>query len=134
MTANTLGNLFPQLGNCRPEKNSGPSKPRKGTAQTLKHLYPEIESWDPFYVTSAWLYWGKTCGIELDEPRARDERFPDFLVNFIHTKMLEVQASIKPSKKNVGAINSAFQMLEESTRPSTSHEYAVGGSEEEDCK
>jgi hypothetical protein len=127
----TLGELFPELASCRPVKSQMKKKPGTGTAQTLKKLYPEIEGWDPFYVTSAWLYWGKTCGIRLDDPTTRDERFPEFLVTFIHTKFLEVQASIKPVKRSTSSISAAFQQLEASSHYSFADEQSVGGTRKE---
>jgi hypothetical protein len=63
---------------------------RKGTAQKLKDLYPEIDSWSPVLVTQAWLHWLRMNGLELKEPDTRDERFPAFLVSTIRQKMVEL--------------------------------------------
>lgn len=118
MILTTLGDLFPELAECRrvtaPRNPVSKKKSHPGTARKLKNLYPEIEAWDPFYVTSAWLYWGKTCGIELGEPDVRDERFPAFLVSFIHTKMLEQAAELKLSSRKGDKIDAAIMRLGQS--------------------
>lgn len=117
MTATTLGDLFPQLNNCRPQKpprnrkakrNTGPA-----TALRLKKLYPELDSWDPFYVTAAWLHWGDSCGIELREPEERDEQFLVYLAKFIHAKMLELETTLKTQKRQAKRFDAVFRQLAE---------------------
>lgn len=112
MTAMTLGDMFPELNNCRPEK---PAKKKgkdyrkgPGTALRLKNLYPEIESWDGFLITKMWMHWGESSGIELKQPEERDERFMEFLVSFIHGKMLEIESGIKVNPRKAPGIDAAF--------------------------
>lgn len=116
MTATTLGDLFPQLNNCRPPKTDRKAQPKRrtgpGTAERLKTLYPELDGWDSLCVTSAWLHWGKTCGIELNEPRKRDERFMVFLASFIHEKMLELESMSRSAARKPNPIDDAFRQLE----------------------
>ncbi|KFC76710.1 hypothetical protein [Buttiauxella agrestis] len=94
MTATTLGDLFPDLRNatCGQEKKckSGNKITRQGTAERLKALYPEIESWHPVFATQAWFRWLSENNMELVEPDGRDERFPEYLVGLIKEKMVEM--------------------------------------------
>ena len=113
MTMTTLGDLFPELNNCRPAK---PVKRKnretlrgRGTAARLKILYPEIEAWDGVLITKMWMHWGETCGIDLKEPTARDERFMEFLVTFIFDRMLEIESGISVSPRKTDGIDAAFQ-------------------------
>lgn len=106
MTATTLGDLFPEMRHAVPgrERKShptpeSPGKParhvtRQGTADRLKMLYPEIESWNPVLVTQAWFNWLRENQMALVEPQARDERFPDYLVGLIIRHMQETKAWI----------------------------------------
>lgn len=112
MTAMTLGDMYPELNNCRPAK---PAKKKgkdnmkgPGTALRLKSLYPEIESWDAFYITKIWMFWGENSGIDINEPVERDERFMNFLVNFIHEKLLEIESGIKAPERKMSGIDAAF--------------------------
>jgi hypothetical protein len=63
---------------------------KKGTANKLKELYPEIASWHPVFVTQAWFRWRKVKGLPLDEPEDRNEEFPEYLVRTIQEKMKEI--------------------------------------------
>lgn len=85
----TLGDLFPQLNNCWQEQKKSQKPVRKGTAQKLKDLYPEIESWNSVFVTQAWFHWLRSIGMALKEPDKRDERFPTFLIDKIQGEMRE---------------------------------------------
>jgi hypothetical protein len=53
---------------------------RMGTAERLKALYPEIDSWHPVLVTKAWLHWWDRTSWIL-RSRKRDESFPDFIIH-----------------------------------------------------
>lgn len=114
----TFGDLFPELNACRPQKPArrGNAKRNEGpaTAQRLQALYPELASWDPFYVTTAWHHWGNACGVELSEPKTRDEAFPEYLAHFIHAKMLELESTIKVRKQKQDRLAAAFLQLEQS--------------------
>lgn len=65
MSATTLGDLFPEMRQAVTSHRRYARKPRKpaeitprmGTAERLKTLYPEIDSWHPVLVTKAWLHW-----------------------------------------------------------------------------
>ncbi|MFK3662756.1 hypothetical protein ACI2I2_19950 [Scandinavium sp. NPDC088450] len=116
MTATTLGDLFPELAAYRPQcparSPKVPAKSPRGTAQILKSLYPELNGWDPFYVTSAWIYWGRVSGIALSKPDVRDERFPTFLVNAIHSKMLEQETASKRRIRKESVIDAIFRAIQ----------------------
>lgn len=118
MRAMTLGDMFPELNNCRPEKSTIKKDKNKrqsfGTAARLKNLYPEIEAWDGVLITKMWMHWGDTCDIDLKEPEERDERFVEFLVSFIYRKMLEIESGSKVSKRKVSGIDTAFQGIRQS--------------------
>lgn len=98
MITTTLGDLFPQMRNAVSERNKKQQQRRKtssvtsrsGTAERLKTLYPEIESWHPVFATQAWLNWCREKGLGLIEPEARDEGFPEFLIGLIRQKMTEM--------------------------------------------
>jgi hypothetical protein len=94
MTATTLGDLFPDLRNTtRGQEKKGKSGnhiTRQGTAERLKALYPEIESWHPVFATQTWFRWLSENNMELVEPDGRDERFPEYLVGLIKEKMVEM--------------------------------------------
>lgn len=106
MTATTLGDLFPEMRHAVPaqeRKNRPTSKspekstrhiPRQGTADRLKMLYPEIESWNPVLVTQAWFNWLRENQMALVEPQTRDERFPEYLVGLMVRHMQETEAWI----------------------------------------
>jgi len=87
--ATTLGDLFPALKDCRPKPEKKQKPTRKGTAQKLKELYPEMESWNCVFITKAWFHWLRAEGQALAEPETRDERFPEFLVEKIRETMVE---------------------------------------------
>lgn len=118
MTTMTLGDMFPQLNDCRPAKPAAKKRSNKrhgpGTAFSLKTLYPEIESWDGVLITKMWMHWGESNGIELKQPEERDERFMDFLVNFIHRQMLEIESGIKVRSRKAAGIDAAFQVIRQS--------------------
>lgn len=118
MTTMTLGDMFPQLNDCRPAKPAANKRNNKrqgpGTASSLKKLYPEIESWDGVLITKMWMHWGESNGIELKQPKERDERFMDFLVNFIHGQMLEIESGIKVRRCKAPGIDAAFQGIRQS--------------------
>ncbi|EDV0839732.1 hypothetical protein OY10_004604 [Salmonella enterica subsp. enterica serovar Havana] len=95
MSATTLGDLFPEMHKAVTTHRRYAKKPRKvpemtprmGTAERLKTLYPEIDSWHPVLVTKAWLHW---CGHNhqaAQEPEKRDERFPDYIVHLLLENM-----------------------------------------------
>ena len=95
MTATTLGDLFPDLGMAITPHRRYARAPQKapaitscrGTADTLKALYPEIESWHPVLVTKAWLHWCGQSQQASSIPETRDERFPDYLVQLLLDNM-----------------------------------------------
>lgn len=87
--ATTLGELFPALNDCRPKQKEKQKPPRKRTAQIIKDIYPEIESWNDFFVTKVWFHWLQSVAQPLTEPTERDERFPVFLVETIRQQMVE---------------------------------------------
>ena len=93
MTATTLGDLFPSLRKAAPaakQKKLSNRTTRTGTAERLKTLYPEIESWNNVFATQAWATWLSTNGMEFIEPEERDERFPEYLVSLMKEKMQEM--------------------------------------------
>lgn len=94
MTATTLGDLFPEIRHAVREKKKkrqpGTDLSRRGTADRLKALYPEIESWHPVFATQAWFRWLTENNMALVEPDTRDERFPEYLVGLIKAKMVEM--------------------------------------------
>lgn len=94
MTSTTLGDLFPEMRNAAPghakKQKISDRITRRGTAERLKELYPEIESWNPVFATQAWLQWLRVNEMELVEPDKRDERFPTYLVGLIREKMVEM--------------------------------------------
>ena len=106
MTATTLGDLFPEMRHAvaaQERKNRPTSKSpkksarhitRQGTADRLKMLYPEIESWNPVLVTQAWFNWLRENQMALVEPQTRDERFPEYLVGLMVRHMQETEAWI----------------------------------------
>ncbi|HDR2474402.1 hypothetical protein [Enterobacter kobei] len=95
MTATTLGDLFPTLRNAVSAPLHTPKKDRKtpttvtrsGTAERLKALYPEIDSWHPVLVTKAWLHWCGQNQLDTQEPEKRDEGFPEFIVHLLLENM-----------------------------------------------
>lgn len=112
MTAMTLGEMFPELNNLRSKKNSKVkcdiNLAGLGTAERLKILYPEIESWDGFYISKMWMLWEDVSGTGAREPVKRDEQFIKFVVNFIHKKMLEIESGIKKPSRVGSRIDAAF--------------------------
>ncbi|QFH87924.1 hypothetical protein FR760_24125 (plasmid) [Enterobacter hormaechei] len=93
MTATTLGDLFPEMRQAAPavkQKKLSNKTTRTGTAERLKNLYPEIESWNNVLATQAWAMWLSTNNMEFTEPEERDERFPEYLVGLIKAKMQEM--------------------------------------------
>nr|WP_255322595.1 hypothetical protein [Enterobacter cloacae complex sp.]QVQ59756.1 hypothetical protein [Enterobacter cloacae complex sp.] len=58
-----------------------------GTAERLKTLYPELDSWHPVLVTKAWLHWCDQHQQEAREPSKRDERFPDYIIHLLLENM-----------------------------------------------
>lgn len=98
MTTTTLGDLFPEIRTAvsgREKKTTAQRKvssrtSRSGTAERLKMLYPEIESWQPILATQAWLNWCRVNKQEFTEPKTRDERFPEYLIGLIREKMAEM--------------------------------------------
>ena len=93
MTATTLGDLFPEMRQAAPavkQKKLSNKTTRTGTAERLKNLYPEIESWNNVLATQAWAMWQSTNNMEFTEPVERDERFPEYLVGLIKEKMQEM--------------------------------------------
>lgn len=135
MTAMTLGDMFPELNNCRPakpaKKKGKDNRKGPGTALRLKSLYPEIESWDGFYITKIWMLWEETSGIDVKEPVERDERFMNFLVNFIHKKLLEIESGIKVPERTMTGIDAAFmgirQTYLENEKTEHAHSHRYGG-------
>ena len=95
MTATTLGDLFPEMRTAVPtakQKKLSNKTTRTGTAERLKTLYPEIESWNNVFATKAWWQWLSTNDMPLVEPEVRDERFPEYLVGLIKAKMQEMES------------------------------------------
>jgi len=93
MTTTTIGDLFPELRKAVSEgkqKKASNKTTRSGTAERLKTLYPEIESWSNVFAVKAWRMWLNSIGMELVEPEERDERFPQYLVGLIQKKMVEM--------------------------------------------
>jgi hypothetical protein len=98
MTTTTLGDLFPEMRNAASARDKSPTTrhktssvtSRSGTAERLKALYPEIESWNPILATQAWLNWCRANNQAFTEPETRDERFPEYLVGLIRAKMAEM--------------------------------------------
>ena len=93
MQQTTLGDLFPEMRNAAPavkQKKLSNRTTRTGTAERLKNLYPEIESWSNVFATQAWAMWLSTNGMEFTEPETRDDRFPEYLVGLIKAKMQEM--------------------------------------------
>lgn len=90
MTTATLGDLFPDMRKAAPKqvKKKSPDR-KKGTAETLKALYPEIDGWHPVFISKLWLHWRRVNGMDLSEPKDRDERFMDYLAERIHQEMVE---------------------------------------------
>ncbi len=113
MTMTTLGDLFPELNNCRPAKPANKKNPStlqgRGPAARLKIQLPELEAWEGFLTPKMWMHWGETCGIDLKEPTERDERFMEFLVTFIVSKMLEIESGISVPPRKTTGIDAAFQ-------------------------
>lgn len=90
MTTATLGDLFPDLENCRPSKKDNKRKPaRKGTAQLLRELYPEMEFMDSVLITRLWIHFQEAHGLVSSDPSSRDERFPTHVVSHMQTRMKE---------------------------------------------
>lgn len=93
MNTTTLGELFPDMRHAAPSQKRGHKnhqKPlRKGTAQVLKALYPELESWNDVFLTKLWLHWRKESGLKLSEPDVREEAFPEYLLQCTETTMKE---------------------------------------------
>ena len=95
MTATTLGDLFPEMRQAvtsprryaRKSRKPAEIKPRMGTAERLKTLYPEIDSWHPVLVTKAWLHWCVQNQQDSREPSKRDERFPDYIIHLLLENM-----------------------------------------------
>ncbi|MDV7024447.1 MULTISPECIES: hypothetical protein [Atlantibacter] len=93
MTATTLGDLFPEMRKAvadSKQKKVSNKTTRTGTAERLKAIYPEIESWGNVFAVKAWRMWLSANGMELVEPEERDERFPQYLVGLIREKMVEM--------------------------------------------
>ncbi|XES86658.1 hypothetical protein ACBV55_22920 (plasmid) [Franconibacter pulveris] len=86
----TLGELYPQINTCRPEKVK--KMPEREQGRVLQSLYPELESWQPRFLARAWKHWRTMTRQEPALPETRDERFPEFLVGVIQDKMVEVGA------------------------------------------
>lgn len=89
----TIGDLSPGMSRAEPavkQKKLSNKTTRTGTAERLKALYPEIESWNNVFATQAWWQWLSTNDLPLVEPEVRDERFPDYLVGLIKEKMQEM--------------------------------------------
>ncbi|MGC8401961.1 hypothetical protein ACP3P6_22340 [Enterobacter mori] len=95
MSTTTLGDLFPEMRQAVTPHRRYARKPRKpaeiiprmGTAERLKTLYPEFDSWHPVLVTKAWLHWCGQNQQETHDPEKRDERFPDFIVHLLLENM-----------------------------------------------
>ena len=87
MTATTLGDLFPEMRQAVTSPRRYARKPRMGTAERLKTLYPEIDSWHPVLVTKAWLHWCVQNQQDSREPSKRDERFPDYIIHLLLENM-----------------------------------------------
>jgi hypothetical protein len=95
MSATTLGDLFPEMRQAVTSHRRYARKPRKpaeitprmGTAERLKTLYPEIDSWHPVLVTKAWLHWCEQNQQDSREPSKRDERFPDYIIHLLLENM-----------------------------------------------
>ncbi|MCU6428526.1 hypothetical protein KWH77_20165 [Enterobacter sichuanensis] len=95
MSATTLGDLFPEMRQAvtshrryaRKPRTPAEITPRMGTAERLKTLYPEIDSWHPVLVTKAWLHWCEQNQQDSREPSKRDERFPDYIIHLLLENM-----------------------------------------------
>lgn len=86
----TIGDLFPEMSRAAPavrQKKLSNKTTRTGTAERLKTLYPEIDSWHPVLVTKAWLHWCKQNQQDSREPSKRDERFPDYIIHLLLENM-----------------------------------------------
>lgn len=100
MSATTLGELFPHLRQAITPHRRYAKQPRKasvvtsrmGTAERLKTLYPELDSWHPVLVTKAWLHWCVENQLQPIAPEKRDEAFPFYLVRLIRNRMEEMNA------------------------------------------
>ena len=95
MSATTLGDLFPHMHEAVTTHRRYAKQPRKasavtsrmGTAERLKTLYPELDSWHPVLVTKAWLHWCVQNQQDSREPSKRDERFPDYIIHLLLENM-----------------------------------------------
>lgn len=88
MTTATLGDRFPELDNCRPIRKDKKKPARKGTAQLLRELYPEMAFMDPVLITRLWIHFQNAHDIAPSDPSLRDERFPTLLVNVMLDKQV----------------------------------------------
>ena len=107
MSASTLGDLFPEMRQAvtphrryaRKARKPAEITPRTGTAERLKALYPEFDSWHPVMVTKAWLNWCMQNQQDSREPSKRDERFPDYIIHLLLENMrAEERAKRKKGK------------------------------------
>ncbi|SAI38655.1 Uncharacterised protein [Enterobacter hormaechei] len=58
----------------------------------LCQLYPEIASWQPALIASAWHQWCVENQLQPIAPEERDEAFPLYLVRLIRKRMEEMNA------------------------------------------
>lgn len=61
-------------------------------ANQLSQLYPEIASWQPALIASAWHQWCAENQLQSIAPEERDEAFPLYLVRLIRNRMEEMNA------------------------------------------
>jgi len=116
MSATTLGDLFPHMHEAVTTHRRYAKQPRKasavtsrmGTAERLKTLYPELDSWHPVLVTKAWLHWCGQNRQETREPEKRDERFPDYIVHLL----LETMRAEDNAKRKKGQTLSLSERLD----------------------
>ena len=87
----TLGDLCPGMRDIATKQAKKIKQPCKGTAGKLMELYPEIDAWSPVLATKIWFAWRQSVGLGLDEPKERDERFPEYIVSLVKEQMAKMQ-------------------------------------------
>lgn len=116
MSATTLGDLFPHMHEAVTTHRRYAKQPRKasavtsrmGTAERLKTLYPELDSWHPVLVTKAWFHWCVQNQQDSREPSKRDERFPDYIIHLL----LENMRAEDSAKRKKGQTMSLSERLD----------------------
>lgn len=71
--------------------NTG-TKDSEEEVNRLCQLYPEIASWQPALIASAWHQWCAGNQLQPIAPEERDEAFPLYLVRLIRNRMEEMNA------------------------------------------